>query len=336
MNTMQQDLNKTSNTLGGFVDDIRQTCTTSQVQTEIPKTQEPFLQPCRDEADFCDEGLRVFNEEEVQGVEEIAERDEDEMLSPKEVESNDEDEYSNEYDLIFEDVWGETKQTNEEEKLEQVHEHTKSQEEVEASESLCDKVSNACEESNEENKCSKEDNSIFEDFWEEIERMNEEEESERILQKDVEEEMLEEEVMQKEISRLEEEEHLCDEGSESEHEEEIGPCEDSSASNCNESSTFHHEPTPPSPKPINYQTIHYTQLKTSGVMFIDLPPQEGVNLGIELPLSTRLNHKLLQQTSKLQIPPKIHGEYKKPQNNLLTPCELLQGFAHMYDPFERG
>jgi hypothetical protein len=261
-------------------------------------TQEPFLQPCRDEANFCDEGLRVFNEEEVQGVEEIVERDEDEMLSHKEV-----------------------------------------------------------EESNEGNKCSKEDNSIFEDFWGEIEQMNEEEELEQILQKeveveeisnaceefrfedsrsDVEEEMLEEEVMQKEIPQLEEEGYLCDEGSESDHEEEIGSGEDSSASNRNESSTFHHEPTPPSPKPINYQTIHYTQLKTSGVMFIDLPPQEGVNLGIELPLSTRLDHKLLQQTSKLQIPPKTHGKYKKPQKSLLTPCELLQGFAHIYDPFERG
>jgi hypothetical protein len=78
------------------------------------------------------------------------------------------------------------------------------------------------------------------------------------------------------------------------------------------------------PKPLICQTIH-----------LDLP-QKGVNLGIELPLSTRLDQKLLQQTSNLKILLKTHGEQKKSLKSLLTPCELLQGFAHIYDPFERG
>jgi len=125
--------------------------------------------------------------EEVQSVEEIEKKDEDAILSPEEFEeTNDKDECSNEYDEFFEDVWGEIEQTYEEKELEQIRVHTESQEEVEASESFCDKVSYACEKSNEENKCSKEDNSIFEEFWGEIEQTNEKEEWEQILQKEVE------------------------------------------------------------------------------------------------------------------------------------------------------
>jgi hypothetical protein len=110
---------------------------------------------------------------------------------------------------------------------------------------------------------------------------------------------------------------------------------DSKIDNFDKPTTPKSEPTPPNPsKSISCKTIHYTELEISGVMYVDLPTYQGVNLGIQLPLITKTDPKLLSKPGR----PCLYNSKGKRQHRptLLPPCELLQGFAHIYDPFERG
>ena len=87
------------------------------------------------------------------------------------------------------------------------------------------------------------------------------------------------------------------------------------------------------PNPISCQTVRYTELEISGVMLIDLPT-EGVNLSIKLLLSTRDDHTLLPKSRMTRSCKRKVTRRLRPI--LLPSCELLEGFAHVYDPFERG
>jgi len=117
---------------------------------------------------------------------------------------------------------------------------------------------------------------------------------------------------------------------------ECGSNVDLQVESCDEPNTQYHEPTPKNLRnPSSCRTIHYTELDISGVMFVDLAiNREGVHLGIQLPLSTGIDYQLFLKVRRRYF---CGNKDKRQCRPILLPtCELLQGFAHIYDPFERG